>query len=251
MAISDEVVLALEPLADDLHVQQPEEAAAEPEAERARGLGLVGERRVVEPQPLHRLAQVGELVAVDRIQAAEHHRLGVAVALERLGAGRAAVGDRLADLASPTSLIPAIEVADLARAERRPPASARASGTPISSASWSARAWTKRSRAPLRSTPLMTRTDDDHAAVLVVVRVEDQRLQRRVGVARRRRDPLDHRVEQLGHPLAGLGARCAGSRPAGMPSTFSISSAQRSGSAAGRSILLSAATISRSCSSAR
>ena len=33
-----EVVLALEPLADDLHVQQAEEAAAEAEAERARRL---------------------------------------------------------------------------------------------------------------------------------------------------------------------------------------------------------------------
>ena len=35
VAIEREVVLALEPLADDLHVQQPEEAAAEAEAERA------------------------------------------------------------------------------------------------------------------------------------------------------------------------------------------------------------------------
>ena len=84
VATSDEVVLALEPLADDLHVQQAEEPAAEPEAERARRLGLVGERRVVEPQLLERLAQVGVLVAVDRVEAAEHHRLRVAVALERL-----------------------------------------------------------------------------------------------------------------------------------------------------------------------
>ena len=81
-----QVVLALEPLADDLHVQQAEEAAPEPEAERARRLGLVRERRVVEPQPLERLAQVGVLVAVDGIQAAEHHRLRIAVALERFGA---------------------------------------------------------------------------------------------------------------------------------------------------------------------
>ena len=80
-----EVVLALEALAHDLHVQQAEEAAAEAEAERARRLGLVGERRVVEPQLLERLAQVGVLVAVDRVETAEHHRLRVAVAGERLG----------------------------------------------------------------------------------------------------------------------------------------------------------------------
>ena len=35
-----EVVLALQPLAHDVHVQQAEEAAAEAEAERVGGLGL-------------------------------------------------------------------------------------------------------------------------------------------------------------------------------------------------------------------
>ena len=43
VAMRLEVELALEPLADDLHVQQPEEAAAEAEAERAGRLRLVGE----------------------------------------------------------------------------------------------------------------------------------------------------------------------------------------------------------------
>ncbi len=80
-----QVVLPLQPLPHDLHVQEPEEPAAEPEAERARRLGVVGERRVVEPKPLERLAQVGVLVAVDGIEPAEHHRLRVAVALERGG----------------------------------------------------------------------------------------------------------------------------------------------------------------------
>ena len=79
-----QVVLTLEPLADDLHVQQAEEAAAEAEPERARGLRLERERRVVEAQLLERLAQVGVLVAVDRIEPAEHHRLRLAVPRERL-----------------------------------------------------------------------------------------------------------------------------------------------------------------------
>ena len=78
-----QVVLTLQALAHDLHVQEPEEPAAEPEAERARRLGVVRERRVVEAQLLERLAQVGVLVAVDGIEPAEHHRLRVAVALER------------------------------------------------------------------------------------------------------------------------------------------------------------------------
>ena len=45
----------------------------------------------------------------------------------------------------------------------------------------------------------------DDAAVLVVLGVEDQRLQRGVGVAGRRRDALADRVEQLGDALTGLG----------------------------------------------
>src|SRR5919106_1692424 len=51
-----EVELPLEALAHDLHVQEPEEAAAEPEAERLRRLRLVRERGVVELQALEGVA---------------------------------------------------------------------------------------------------------------------------------------------------------------------------------------------------
>ena len=61
-----EVELALEPLADDLEVQQAEEAAAEAEAERHRRLGLVDQRGVVELELVERLAQVRVVGAVDR-----------------------------------------------------------------------------------------------------------------------------------------------------------------------------------------
>ena len=79
-----EVVLALEPLAHDVHVQQPEEAAAEAEAERVGGLRLPGERGVVERQLLERVAQLREALGVDREEPAEDHRLDVAVAGQRL-----------------------------------------------------------------------------------------------------------------------------------------------------------------------
>ena len=48
--------LALEALAHDLHVEQAEETAPETEPQRARRLRLEGERAVVEPQLLQRLA---------------------------------------------------------------------------------------------------------------------------------------------------------------------------------------------------
>ena len=92
-----EVELALEPLADDLHVQQAEEAAAEAEAERLRRLRLVEERRVVQLQLLERVAQLGVLVGVRREEAGEDHRLDVLVAGQRLGGGRASRRERVAD----------------------------------------------------------------------------------------------------------------------------------------------------------
>ena len=63
----------------------------------------------------------------------------------------------------------------------------------------------KRSRAPGAQGAVDDPDGAHHAAVLVVGRVEDERPQRRVGVALRRRDALDDGVEQLGHALARLG----------------------------------------------
>ena len=48
--------------------------------------------------------------------------------------------------------------------------------------------------------------DDDHAAIRVVPGVEDQRLERRVGIALRRRHARDHRLEDLADAAALLGA---------------------------------------------
>jgi hypothetical protein len=56
-----DIVFAFEPVADDLEVQKPEEAAAEAEAERGGGFHLGGEGGVVERQFLDRVAQVFEI----------------------------------------------------------------------------------------------------------------------------------------------------------------------------------------------
>ena len=67
---------------------RPEEAAAEAEPERLRGLGLPAQRGVVQRQLLQRVAQVGVVVGVHREEAAEDHRLDLAVArAARLGRG--------------------------------------------------------------------------------------------------------------------------------------------------------------------
>ena len=94
-----EVELALEPLAHDLHMQEPEEPAPEAEAERAGRLRFEHEGGVVQLQLVECVAQHREVVAVDRIDAGVDHRLGLAVAGQRfLGAGASATRDGVADL---------------------------------------------------------------------------------------------------------------------------------------------------------
>ena len=75
---------------------RPRKPQRETEAERAGGLGLVGEPGVVEAQLRQGGPQVGEVVAVGREQAREHHRLGLRVPLQGLRRRAAVLGDGLA-----------------------------------------------------------------------------------------------------------------------------------------------------------
>ncbi len=98
-------------------MEQAQEAAAEAEAERARRLRLEGEARVVQPELVERLAQFGQLVAVDGVEPAEHHGLGVAIAVEGLGGGMDGVGHRLTRTGLTDVLDARDQVADLAGTE--------------------------------------------------------------------------------------------------------------------------------------
>ena len=199
-----EVELALEALLHDLHVEQAEEAAAEAEPERARRLGLVRDRRVVELQLLQALAQVLELVAVDRVETAEHHRLRIAVAGQRLGGAVRRGGDRLTGAGLGDVLDAGDEVADLAGAELGQRGRSRPAGPDLDDLVQ--RVGLHELQPAAVCQPAVHHPDRaDDAAVLVELAVEDQRLQRRVRIALRRRDPLDHGVEQRVHALTGLG----------------------------------------------
>jgi hypothetical protein len=170
-----------------------------------RRLRLVGEAGVVEAQLLQGLPQVGELVAVDGIEPAEHHGLGVAIAGQRPGGGAGRLGHRLARPGLGHILDPGDEVAGLARAER----CHRRVG-------WGAHpdlvgiVDRTRLHEPQAASGREVAVDypdrGNDAPVGVVVGVEDQRLEGRLGVAGGRRHSLDDGIEQLGHALAGLGA---------------------------------------------
>ena len=117
------VELALEPLLHDLHVQQPEEAAAEAEAQRHRGFRLEEERGVIQSQLLERLAQLRVLMALHRVEPGEHHRLQLLEAGERLGRRPVGLGDGIADLRVGHDLDAARDEADFARLRAVPPGS--------------------------------------------------------------------------------------------------------------------------------
>src|SRR4029079_2408430 len=108
-----EVEFPLEPLAHDLHVEKPEESAAKAEAERLRGFGLVKERRVVELQLLERVAELGVVVRVGRIQAGENRWLDVLVAWQRLGGAVARTREGVANTQAADVLQACDDIADL------------------------------------------------------------------------------------------------------------------------------------------
>ena len=198
-----EVELPLEALAHDLHVQEAEEAAAEAEAERLRRLGLVEQRGVVELQLLEGVAQRRVLVRVGREEAGEDGRLHVLVAGERLG-GRALLRrQRVADAQPADVLEPRDDVAHLAGLERRRGAALGREEAEL--LGLEARSRRHRPHGLARREAAVDHADErDDAAVLVVRGVEDERPRRGLGLALRRRDALDDRVEHRLDALARL-----------------------------------------------
>ena len=191
-----EVVLALEALAHDVHVQQAEEPAAEAEAERVGGLRLPAQRGVVERQLLQRVAQVRVAVGVDREQAAEDHRLDLAVAGQRLLRRVGAARERVADAQLGDVLDAGDQVADLAGRElvdRGHRGREEADVVDLGLGAGLHRA----DRLALLERAVDHADVGDDAAVLVELGVEDQRARRRVGVAGRRRDLLHELLEDL------------------------------------------------------
>ena len=210
-----DVELTFQPLLHDLHVQQPQEAAAETEAQRDRRLGLVEERRIVQPQLLERIAQFRILVAFDRIEAGEHHRLQFLEPGQRFERPPVGLGDRVADLRVADLLDVGDQEADFADAKllgrnglRRE--DAELLGLVVLPLGHEGDLHALANRAVDHP------DDDDHAAVRVVPGVEDQRLERRVRRTGRLRQPLPRSLRE------SRARRCPSSRwPGSRPSPSS------------------------------
>ena len=206
-----QIELALQPLLNDLHVEHSKKAAAEAEAQRHGGFRLEGQGGVVELELLQRVPQVGVLAAVLGVDAAVHHGLGGTVAGQRLGGRRGRIGDGVAHTGVLDVFDAGGKVAHLAGlqavcglvAQRLEVAALqngvlRAGGHHANGLS-------------LADGALHDAEQHHHAHIGVVLAVEHQRPQRRLGVALGRgyvlHHVLQHRVDvdaQLGGDLRRL-----------------------------------------------
>src|SRR5262249_42710149 len=92
-----QIKLPLEPLLNDLHVQQTQKPAPEAESKRRRRLRLIKKRRIVKPQLVERVAKFLVPIRLDRIEPREHHRLYPLEPRERSRSRSRRLGDRVPD----------------------------------------------------------------------------------------------------------------------------------------------------------
>ena len=176
-------------------MEQSQEPAAKAEAERRRGLGLEGQGGVVELEAFERLPEILIVGAVGRENAAEDHGIDLAVA--RQGRGRRTGGERHG-IAHPGIVYGFDGGGDI------PHLAGFEAGLGFQTAGTHDAGFDDIEPgtgghhldgvAGLHPAFLDADIDDD-ALVAVVIAVEDQRLQRRVGIARGRRNVFYHRFE--------------------------------------------------------
>ena len=199
-----DVIFTLDPVADDLKVQQPQKAAAKAKAERGGGFHFGTEGGVVQRQFLDRVAQILKLGAVDGEEAAEHHRLRRleprqgrvgALFLMRDGVADAGVAD-LFDRRSQKADLAGAKFADIGHlgaehakpVDRVLPAGAHHLD-PVA----------------LADHPVDDADDDDDTQIGIVIAVDQHRLERRVAVAFGRGQAIDDGLQHIGDAKPGLG----------------------------------------------
>ena len=199
------VELATEALLHDLHVEQTEEPATEPEAQRRGAFRLIAEGRIVDLEFAHGELELLEVLGRDRVDPAENHRLDLLEAGERLRRGNARVGDGVADLHLGRRFHVRDEVSHVAGHELFPGKLLGGENADFLDFVGLAGGHHADRRAAL---DLAAHDPDvaDDAAIGVEDRVENERPKNLVGRLRRSRDPLHDRLEDVFDPDAHLRA---------------------------------------------
>ncbi len=200
-----QVVLALQALLDDLHVQHAEEAAAETEAQRIGAFRRVLQRRVIEGQLLQRLTEVLEIVGADREQARVDLRLDLLEARQHLHLWGRRQGQGVADRRTMNVLDAGDDEAHFTGLEVSGGGVFRGEYTDAVDQVHLAGGLDQNLVALLH--PALAHAHQRHdAQVVVEPGVDDQRLQRRLDLALGRGDGLHQALEHLVHAHAALGA---------------------------------------------
>ena len=177
-------------------MQRAKEAAPEPKAQRRAALRLIAQRGVVELQLLQRIPQVLERLPVRGVQPREDHELQWLVSRQRVDVRMLVQRHRVAHAAVAHFLEARRDVAHLSRAQLAHSGELGAKDPHLDGLRDRTRAQHADAVAALHHA-----VDDphvgDHALVRVVVRVEDERPQRRPLLQLGRRHPLDDRRQQL------------------------------------------------------
>ena len=198
-----QVKLALQPFLDDLHVQQPKESAAEAETKRHGGLRFIGKRRIVEDELIQRIAQGFIIRTVRRIDAAEYHRVCLLVARERFLRGVRHIGDGVTHLGFGDAFDGSSNITDLARSKLIRGLQRRREHTHLRNIKLIARCHGADAHASAHRAFL-----DAHIAqsalVVVINAVKDQRAERLVRPAHRRRHKIHDLREHFVHVRAKL-----------------------------------------------
>ena len=179
-------------------MKQPEKAAPKAESHRARLLGLVTQRRVVDLQLTQRLPQVIVPVAVRGEQAAVHHRGRHGVSVQRRRRRFLDARDCISDPRIRDGFDVTDEVPNLARAQRLHRHLVRAHDPHLLDVIRGARVH-QFDLVPDAHRPVDNPKHAHDAAVNVKVRVEDERAQGFVRGVRRRRHELHDLLQDVLH----------------------------------------------------
>ena len=199
-----QVEFPLQPLLDDLQVKQPQEAAAEAEAQGRRCLRLEMEAGVVEGQLAQAVAQMLESGGVGREQAAEHHRDGRLEAGQQLVGRAPVVGDGVADLGFGDVLDAGGDEAHLAGVQHAGQQGLRREDADAVDLARGAADHHPHLHADLELAIDHAHQDDD-AQVGIVPAIDQQRLGGGVGIALGGGQPLHDGFQHVVDAEAGLG----------------------------------------------
>ena len=187
------VKFALQAFLNDLHMQHAQKSAAE--AERSRAFRLEGQGCVVELKLFQRIAQIWVLAAVLGVYAAIDHRARRAIAGQSLCAGIGRCRYRVAHLGVGNVFDGSGEVSDVAGRKLRARLKAdRTHVANLENAVFCA-GRVQQHFGALGDAAVKNAHENDNAAVAVILTVEDKRLERRIYVARRRRNICDDILE--------------------------------------------------------